>query len=73
MKVAVVGSGPAGVAASRALVDSNVRVDMLDFGNVTDPGTDDLSDRLRRGADTTQDRIALKSKASRASRLAWRP
>ncbi len=62
MKVAVVGSGPAGVAASRALVDSNVRVDMLDFGNVTDAGTDDLSDRLRRGADTTQDRIALKSK-----------
>ena len=58
----MVGSGPAGVAASRALVDSNVRVDMLDFGNVTDPGTDDLSDRLRRRADTTQDRIALKSK-----------
>ena len=62
MKVAVVGSGPAGVAASRALVDANIQVDMLDFGNVTDPGTDDLSDRLRRGTDTSQDRIALKSK-----------
>ena len=62
MKVAVVGSGPAGVAVSRALVDAGVRVDMLDFGNVTDPGTDGLAERLRQGTDTAQDRTALKSK-----------
>ncbi len=62
MKVAVVGSGPAGVAVSRALVDANVRVDMLDFGNVTDPGTDGMSERLRQGTDTAQDRTALESK-----------
>ncbi len=61
MTVAVVGSGPAGVAASRALVDAGIRVELLDFGNVADAGTDDLAERLREGTDTPDDRRTLKS------------
>ncbi len=51
MKVAVVGSGPAGVAVSRALLDADgdVQVEMLDFGNQIEPESDALAEAFRGG------------------------
>lgn len=58
-RVAVVGSGPAGVAASRALLDGGHAVEMLDVGYEIEPEAHELAARLRAGAPEAEDRRRL--------------
>jgi choline dehydrogenase-like flavoprotein len=46
MSVIVIGSGPAGVAATRALVDAGQRVTMIDAGDTIEPGRMESFDAL---------------------------
>jgi choline dehydrogenase-like flavoprotein len=46
MSFVVIGSGPAGVAATQALVDAGRRVTVLDAGDTIEPGRMDLFDTL---------------------------
>jgi flavin-dependent dehydrogenase len=66
MRVAVVGSGPAGVAAARALLDGGLAVDMLDFGNEIESSAKDLASRLRSGSPSAKD--LLGSRRTRSQR-----
>ncbi|UCF66025.1 MAG: hypothetical protein JSV80_09435 [Acidobacteriota bacterium] len=47
MRVAVVGSGVAGMAASRVLLDAGHRVDVIDVGHVPEPSSEELAARIR--------------------------
>jgi choline dehydrogenase-like flavoprotein len=49
MKVAVVGSGPTGVAATSALLAAGVGVDLFDVGHEPEPAADALARTLRAG------------------------
>ena len=60
MRVAVVGSGLAGVAAARALLDGGLAVDMLDFGNEIESSAKDLASRLRSGSPSAEDLARLR-------------
>ena len=46
MRVAVVGSGPSGVAAAKGLNSFGFNVDMLDFGNESDQRSKELKEKL---------------------------
>ena len=46
MKVAVVGSGPSGVAAAKGLISFGFQVDMLDFGNEAGLRSEELVNRI---------------------------
>ncbi len=61
MKIGVIGSGPAAVAAATALVGSGHEVEMLDVGNEPEPQANDLAQRLRTGLIRDDDRRLLKS------------
>ena len=65
MKVAVVGSGPAGVSAAKALLDQDIVVDLLDYGNTIEPAAEQLAERLRSVHPTADDLALLKPKDSR--------
>jgi len=60
MRVAVVGSGPAGVAAAQGLVDGGISTDLLDFGNEMDNSSLDLATRLRNGSRRVEDLVQLR-------------
>ena len=47
MKLAVVGSGPSGLAAAKTLLEAGHRVDVLDVGIEPGPEAADLSARIR--------------------------
>ncbi len=51
----MVGSGPAGVAAARSLIDGGIAVDLLDFGNEIENEAMDLASRLRSGSPSAED------------------
>jgi choline dehydrogenase-like flavoprotein len=57
--VAVVGSGPSGVAAARALVEGGLEVEMLDVGHEIEPEALALAERLRQGSASAADRARL--------------
>lgn len=61
MRVAVAGSGPAGVAAAKGLLSSGFNVDILDFGNEAEPSSEELANRLRIGRATDEDFNQLRS------------
>jgi choline dehydrogenase-like flavoprotein len=48
MQVAVIGSGPSGVAAATALLEAGHRVDILDVGYEPGPEAEELAGRIRR-------------------------
>jgi choline dehydrogenase-like flavoprotein len=48
MSIVVIGSGPAGVAATRALVDAGHHVTVLDAGDTIEPGRMDVFETLAR-------------------------
>lgn len=60
MKVALAGSGPAGVAAAKALLDGGLTVDLLDFGNEIDGSAEDLASRLRSNNPSAEDLAQLR-------------
>ena len=62
MKVAVVGSGPSGVAVSKGLISFGIKVDMLDFGNESDSRSDDLKEKIISKTMCDQDYAELNSK-----------
>ncbi len=65
MRVAVVGSGPAGVAAAAALIENDISVDVLDVGAEIEPEATDLARRLRDGNAVAEDMRRLRGRASR--------
>lgn len=54
MKVAVVGSGPTGVAAATALLAHGATVELLDVGHEPEPASAELGRRLREGPPTAE-------------------
>lgn len=48
MRVAIIGSGPAGTAAARSLLDAGAEVEMLDGGREPDRSSEELAERIRR-------------------------
>ncbi|MCH2173085.1 GMC oxidoreductase [Myxococcota bacterium] len=75
MTVAVIGSGPSGVAVASALLEGGVEVEMLDFGHVIDPEAESLAQALREESAGPEDRRRLESVGARrdfkASLLHW--
>ena len=63
MKVAVIGSGPSGVAVSKGLISFGIKVDMLDFGNESDSRSDDLKEKIISNTMSEQDYAELNSKS----------
>ena len=55
MRVAVVGSGPAGVAAATALLEAGHSVDMLDVGHLPEPAAEYLAAEIRARVDDLVD------------------
>jgi choline dehydrogenase-like flavoprotein len=70
MRVAVVGSGPAGVAAAGALLEGGLEVEMLDLGHEIEPEALALAERLRQGTASAADRARLAPRRARAGALA---
>jgi len=69
VRVAVVGSGPAGVAAAEALLDGGLEVEMLDVGHEIEPEGIALAERLREGRESAADRARLAPPRARAGGL----
>ena len=46
MKVAVVGSGPSGVAVAKGLISFGCNVDMIDFGNEAEPRSLEIAENI---------------------------
>ena len=57
--VAVIGSGPAGITAARALLDQGIAVTMIDAGNTLPPEAQQVHDAMAAGMPADWDRAAL--------------
>ena len=69
MRVAVVGSGVAGVAAAHALLEGGVVVDLLDFGNEMEQSAEHLAVRLRKGPPSQEDLALLRASVVGTGRI----
>ena len=62
MRVAVVGSGPSGVAAAKGLISFGFNVDMLDFGNEAGQRSKELKEKIISKTLSEQDYFELSGK-----------